>query len=141
MEIMLIIMRNKKIKHSDGFTLIELMISVAIIGTLAAVAYPSYVDHVANSNRSEATSELVSLASAQERFYTLNNTYGNNADFGLPTLSETGLYTLSVNAGAGITYTLTAVPTWVDVPCDDFTLTNTGLKGVTGGDGVANCWR
>ncbi|ODS24874.1 hypothetical protein AB835_01010 [Candidatus Endobugula sertula] len=58
-----------------AFTLIELMIAVAIIGILAAIAYPSYLSQVANSRRAEGASELLIVASEQERFYTAQYRY------------------------------------------------------------------
>jgi type IV pilus assembly protein PilE len=141
-----------------GFSLIELMISVAIVGILGAIAYPSYLDHVNSSRRAEAMAALVIIASSQERFYTIRSTYASsvtlNSGLGLPGFSETGLYTLSVNANAATTYTLTATPNpaniWTDPQCNVFTLTNVGVKGVNGdfdddgdngdADDVDGCW-
>lgn len=60
---------------SGGFTLIELMIAVAIVGILAAIAYPSYQEQVRKGRRADAMAQLVTLAQAYERFYTSNNTY------------------------------------------------------------------
>ncbi|EGG95516.1 Type IV pilus biogenesis protein PilE [gamma proteobacterium IMCC1989] len=129
---------------NKGFTLVELMIVVAIIGILATIAYPSYLDHVNTSRRAEAISALVSVASNQERFYTINGNYASsvtaNIGLGLSGQSETGLYTLTVNADAVTTYTLTAAPNnWVDALCGSFFLDNLGRRGVTGnpdGDAV-----
>lgn len=59
----------------QGFTLIEMMIVVAIIGILAAVAYPSYAEHVKRGNRSEGQALLSDIAAAQERYYSQNNRY------------------------------------------------------------------
>ena len=62
-------------RHSTGFTLIELMIVVAIIGLLAAVAYPSYTDSVAKGKRGEARAAILDLLQQQERYFTQMNTY------------------------------------------------------------------
>ena len=62
-------------RKSAGFTLIELMIVVAIVGILAAVAYPSYIDSVRKGKRAEARAALTSLLQQQERYFTQNNTY------------------------------------------------------------------
>ena len=65
----------KKIKLQKGFTLIELMITVAIIGILASVAYPSYREYVNKSRRVQAKTTLVAAQQWMERFYTENFRY------------------------------------------------------------------
>ena len=87
---------------SKGFTLIELMIVVAIVGILAAIAYPSYRDSVRRSHRSEGQALLLDTQSREERYYSNNNTYttdmtklGYSAD---PVISENQYY--SVDAAA-----------------------------------------
>lgn len=61
--------------RSGGFSLIELMIAVAIVGILAGVAYPSYQDHVRKGKRAEARAALMNLLQQQERYMTQQNTY------------------------------------------------------------------
>ncbi|MCC4620365.1 type IV pilin protein, partial [Xanthomonas cassavae CFBP 4642] len=61
----------------NGFTLIELMIVVAVVGILAAVAYPSYAEHIRKSRRAQAKADLVEYAQMAERSHTTNNTYAS----------------------------------------------------------------
>ncbi|WP_158007602.1 type IV pilin protein [Marinobacter sp. X15-166B] len=75
-------------QRSAGFTLIELMIVVAIIGIIAAIAYPSYQEQVRSTRRADAQGALVSFANAMERFYTQNNSY-IGADGGAAAISDT----------------------------------------------------
>ena len=66
-----------RIQDAPGFTLIELMITVAVVGILAAIAYPSYQDSIRKSRRADAKSALLDAAHRQERFFTENNQYTN----------------------------------------------------------------
>lgn len=138
---------------SSGFTLIELMITVAVVGILAGVAYPAYTNSVIKSRRADAKSMLLEVAQRQERFYTERNTYTTNltTDLGytsVPLKSENGYYTITAGASAGAgntianSYTLTATPTGSqanDTQCASFTLTHTNLKGASGTNAAA-CW-
>lgn len=139
------------VRAFGGFTLVELMIVVAIIGILAAVALPAYQQSVRSSGRAEAQSLLLRIAANQERFYSDNNSYSTNADpLSSPVVatltSESGLYEVAVAACAAATistcFVATATPQGDQAAdsCTTLTITNTGLKASTG-DTVDNCWR
>jgi len=138
---------------SSGFTLIELMIAVAIIAIIAAIAYPSYTSSVTKSRRADAKSKLLEVAQRQERYYTERNTYtATLTDLGYPSgtlKTENGYYaiTAAATAGAGNTiansYTLTATASGSqanDTKCGNFTLTHTNVKGVSVAGAAAQCW-
>ncbi len=96
-------------KHSHGFTLIELMITVAIIGILAAIAYPSYVDQVRKSRRTDAQSLLLQAANRQERYYTTEYEYAADmAALGLTTETENGFYDVEVASADQDSFTIRA---------------------------------
>lgn len=137
-----------------GFTLIEVMITVAIIGILAAIAYPSYIEQVRKSRRADAKAALVTAAQTMERFYTENNSYAaatagdavgstitDHAPTDRPHADRT--YDIALNPAPTATgFTITATRTGSqagDTICGDYALTNTGVKSVTVGS-VANCW-
>lgn len=80
--------QSKSKGSEQGFTLIELMIVVAIIGIIAAIAYPSYVEQVKSTRRADVQGSLMSFANAMERYYTQNNTYVG-ADGGTSDISNT----------------------------------------------------
>jgi len=141
-----------------GFTLLELMIVVAIVGLIASIAYPSYQAQVSKTRRSDCSGALMSLGNAMERFYTVNNTYQGAAagggNTGAPAIFSTTCpvdggnptYNLTIQAATTSTYTVQAAPTGPQAgdQCGSFTLTNTGLKGIVGaGMGTVwqDCWR
>lgn len=102
-----------------GFTIIELMLVVAVAAVLALVAYPSFMESVRKGRRAEAVAALAQVQQAQERWRSNNPSYANNAKLtpvppgglGLDANTSSGLYTLSIDAadGSGYTATTTAV--------------------------------
>jgi type IV pilus assembly protein PilE len=125
------------IKNNKGFTLIELMIVIAIIGILAAVGYPAYTSSVKKGNRADAISALLYEAGRMEEFYMNSDTYTGAA---VSTASSPeGLYTIAVTIpGGGLSYTLTATPVGSDPECTTLTLDSLGQKGSTGT--ASSCW-
>ncbi len=133
-------------KLTHGFTLIELMITVAIIAILASIAYPSYQEQVRRTNRAEGVRTLLDTAQRLERCYTEYNSY-NHASCNVPATvtSENGHYTVNV-APTASAFTLTAnrAGSQASDRCGNFTYTNTGVKGITGAETgltAADCWR
>lgn len=96
---------------NTGFTLVELMVVVAIIGIITAVAYPSYDSYMKKSRRSDAKIALTKMADRQERFYLQNNTYTTNTASVGGTGTDENYYTLSIDSADvnGFALTATAV--------------------------------
>lgn len=132
-------------KHlNNGFSLVELMIVVAIIGILATIAYPSYDEYVKRGNRTEGQTFISDAAARQERYYSQNNSYTTSpASLGMSISSSTGKYSLSIeqNADDG-GYSLIVTPSFSDPKCGNFTLNALGVRGVSEATATVNeCWR
>lgn len=146
--------------QARGFTLVELMVVVAIIAILAAVAFPNYTEYVAKARRADAKSVLLEGAQYMERIYTERGAYNRTsagatattlAAIGFPT-ALTGApkdnasknYNISLSGNlSGDAWTLQAVPTGAQAgdKCGTFTLTHAGVKDVTGASAsAAICW-
>ncbi|MBA2963475.1 MULTISPECIES: type IV pilin protein [Ramlibacter] len=134
-----------------GFTLIELMITVAVIGILAAVAFPSYTKYLAKGRRAAAQAVMHNVGSRQEQYMLNSRSYypspaGSSTDLsGLGITLGTdvsGYYTITVTSDTSPAWTVTAAPrapqTVNDATCGTLTLTNAGAKGASGGS--TTCW-
>jgi type IV pilus assembly protein PilE len=142
-------------KAVQGFTLIELMIVVAVVAILTAIAFPSYQSYIMRSRRVEGQSLLNMAAAQQERWRTQNGSYMTTATdvakLKLPygDKSENGHYTLIVSSVAddgGYTLTAKRTPTGAqaaDRTCGDYVLDAKGSKSMAAGTPgtVAQCWR
>lgn len=138
--------------RSRGFTLIELMIAVAVVAIIAAVALPSYQSYVVRTQRSAAAACLTQMAQFMERVYATNLRYdqNNGAATALPAMQcrddIAARYTIALASGvAQRTFSVTATPQGAqasaDTACATLALNQTGAKSVSGTDTVAHCWR
>lgn len=131
----------------EGFTLIEVMIVVAVVAILAAIALPSYNEYIRRGHRADARAGLLQAQQWLERAATATGVYPTSLPASL-TWSGDGSKRYDIALAAGATnaaFTLTATPKGAQVgdKCGTYTLTHTGLRGangVTSGDIVTECW-
>ena len=148
-------------QSTRGFTLIELMVTVAIVAILASVAYPSYRKQVMRSNRAEGRNALLQVQVAQEKFFLQRNRYAgetpytnptaiaelNNAPtntttpgLGIPSLTVNRLYEIRLDRPTTTTYTVTAIAQGGqtnDTGCTTLSIDQSGTRSPTTG----NCWK
>ena len=136
-----------------GFTLVELMITVAIIGILAAVAYPVYNSSVRKSRRADAKTALVDLAQREERFMSTGNKYSKTpSELGYPSGTTFPMnilsggkayYTLdfpTAPTSTGFKATATPIGDQVKDKCGSFSIEQSGAQTVSGPAAAADCW-
>jgi type IV pilus assembly protein PilE len=147
------------VRRSAGFTMIELMIVVAIIAILTAIAYPSYVTYITKSHRVAAEGCLSEYANYMERYYTTNLNYKEASDGTANPLSDGSLtlacaspqqtganyrYDLPAGSLSVSQYTVEAVPQNAqasrDTKCGTLTLDQTGTRTAKGSTITTGCW-
>jgi type IV pilus assembly protein PilE len=142
--------------RQHGFTLIELIITMVVIGILTAIAIPNYTAYIIRSNRAEARGQLLEISTWMERWRTERGRYDDPANAGNPpptppfpaTFAQspptgTAKYTIAVATPNAVSYTVTATPTGVmtgDV-CGNLVVDQSGQRLFTGGGGTQDvCW-
>lgn len=147
-------MIQKNIPAGHGFTLIELVIAIAVLAIIVGIAIPSYTAQVTKTHRTEGKSELLQIAQALERCYTRFSRYDDTANCPIAnTLSgggnqptENGHYLITAPTLTATQFTLNAArqgsQATRDKWCGTFTLTHTGQKGMTGTAewDATRCW-
>lgn len=140
-------MSKKYVQPMMGFTLVELLIAIVIIGIIASLSYPTYTEYLQQARRADAQSNMVEYAALAERIFTINN------DYRTATVAAAGLanqtdynYTVvftPINAVA-TAFTLTAIPIGAQVGdrCQTLTINQLGVTGAVGNNAtaIANCW-
>jgi type IV pilus assembly protein PilE len=135
-----------------GFTLIELMIVVAVVAILAAIALPAYTNQIRKSKRTDAKTSLLDLASRQERYFTTNNAYtststnlGYSGSYPVSIPSATTFnYGIDVTAASATAYTATATPNGdqTNDSCGTFQIDQLGVQSNSSNTTpTAECWR
>ena len=141
-----------KSKNNKGFTLIELMIVVAVLAVIVAIAYPGFLGQIQKARRSDAKQALLDVAAKLEQYYQDNKGYPTAANMsnlgygGATFTSQEGYYTIGFNGVPTVTtFSIQAVPVAGtsqadDTDCATFRLNHLGVKSVTGSMTADRCW-
>lgn len=127
-----------------GFTLIEILLVITLIGIMGLISYPLYTEHLTRVRRSMICAKLIDLAGHLEKYYASNNSY-SNATFTNLTFSYENLatyYQLEIIAKNDF-YTLKASPIGSqlkDLTCGTLIIDQSGNKNITGTGKISECW-
>ena len=138
---------------SAGFTLIELMITVAILGVISSIAFPAYTSYVVRGKRTECRSAITQVMQQQERAYTQTNTYGTYTAVTTPntfltfsgdTSAASACALSAESCGSGISLAscvlVRGTPNFTDTEVNQITMRSDGTKSCTGTN-TAKCWK
>ncbi len=132
---------------AGGMSLVELLTVISVVAILSSIAVASYRQYIRRANRTDATTALLSIQAAEEKWFLQNNTYTSNltnappTGLGFATTTTNGYYNLTLVATA-TTYTVTATATGgqaSDTTCPTFTIDDQGVRGPTAT--ASTCWR
>jgi type IV pilus assembly protein PilE len=134
-----------KISNNFGFSLIELLIAITIIGILSLIALPSYNQHLTTVYRTNAKTVLLDITGRMEQYYSQNNSYQKATlpDLGVNTNSVQNRYKIDLSTSTD-TYLATATPinqqAQLDTACSTLSINETGQKTISGTNTVKDCW-
>lgn len=130
------------IKKLFGFTLLELLIAILIVGILTSIGYASYSSHVLKAKRADGQVALLQLAGDLERYYIEHNSYAGAtlSNVGSSKKSPEGYYQLAITSANQTSFSIKANPLQNDPKCGALTYNNLGQKGNTGNIKASVCW-
>lgn len=147
-----------RIRNILGFTLIELMVVIAIVAILVMIAMPGYESYIRKTKRSLGKGELLAVQARQEQFFADNKQYAtdlSNLGYGsspyainsdgveVDVTSVDRIYLIKLSSATTTAFTLEAVPQGRQAPdpeCGTFSITNTSVKSISGNSSLSNCW-
>ncbi len=131
---------------NQGFTLIELMVVVVILGIVSVIAIGSYVNYTTEARRAAGKAMLLDLAAKMETYYTAHNSYAGATlkKIDMPAMPKDGFYKPIIKQVTATTFTIEVTPQGrqadADAGCGSLTYNQLGEKGVTGADLATDCW-
>lgn len=129
----------------QAFSLIELLIVIALIGIVSAMAFPAYQHYLLRANRTSATTALIDLSARMQHYFLQHNHYtgATLALLGVPPSTENHLYLRQITVQSPTRYLLAALPQGkqtADTDCATFTYNELGQRGITGEGTAKQCW-